>query len=98
MDGIVMVNGQSGRLWMCSREGGHALGLRVKMQREGLFIEQLMLFRNAVMPDCVQTEAKQLGFAEGTTHTIECSICGSKRTWWMSANSKKLLVKTYLAE
>lgn len=98
LDGIVMVNGQTGRLWLCKRHDGHALGLRVKVQREGLSVEQLMLFREAVMPECVQTEARHLCFAEGTAHTIECSICRARRTWWMSENGKNLLVKTYLAE
>lgn len=97
MDGIVTVNGYTGRLWLCKREGGHALGLRVKMHREGLFVERLLLFQEAVFVEATEA-AKGRGMVEGTMFDIECSICGVKRTWWMSANGKRLLLKTYLAE
>ena len=97
MDEIVMVNGQSGRLWLCKREDGHALGLRVKVQRGGLPIERLLLFREAVLPECAEG-AEEIGSVDGTMLGIVCSVCGSKRTWWMSDNGKRLLAKTYLAE
>ena len=97
MDGITIA-GQTGRLWLCKKEDGHALGLRVKVYVEGLLVEQLMLFRNAVMPQFAPSEAKSMGFAEGTHYDIPCDICGSTRTWWMGNGAKKRALKTYLAE
>ncbi len=100
MDGLdgITIAGQAGELWMCKRKGGHALGLKFKAQVEGLFVEQLMLFRNAVMPQFATTEAKFFGFAEGTLYDIECDLCGSKRTWWVGNGGMKRALKTYLAE
>ncbi len=98
MDGIITVNGQAGRLWLCKKNGGHALGLRVQVQVEGLFVERLMLFRNAVKVECVESEARVMGYPEGTVHDIECTLCKSKRTWWMGKGGLKLALRTYLAE
>lgn len=97
LDGSVVVNGQTGRLWLCKRDEGHALGLRVKMHVDGMAVERLMLFRNAVTPDCA-AEARQFGFAEGTMYDIECSICDSRRTWWAGRNAVKRAQKSYVAE
>jgi hypothetical protein len=97
MDGITIA-GQTGRLWLCKKEGGHALGLRVKVQVEGLLVEQLMLFRNAVMPQFAMSEAQSFGFLEGTMYDIPCSLCNATRTWWMGNGAKKRALKTYVAE
>lgn len=96
MDGIT-VAGWTGRLWCCKKEDGHPLGLRVKVQVEGTLVEQLMLFRNAVMPELL-SDAKPMGFAEGTHYDIPCDICGSTRTWWMGNGAMKRALKTYVAE
>lgn len=97
MDGNVTINGRTGRLWLCKKDG-HALGMRVRVQVEGFFVEQLMVFRNAVMPEFASTEARFFGFAEGTIYDIPCSLCDATRTWWMGDGAKRRALKMYVAE
>lgn len=89
MDGI-LTDGRTGKLWMCKKHDGHALGLHVCVSVNNHFVDQLLLFKDAVrvgettdiktvsMPD-----VKIKGTIEGTTYDLECEICGAKRTWWM---------------
>jgi hypothetical protein len=99
MDGIVMVDGRTGKLWMWNRgEHSHALGLRVKVEEDGLFVEQLLLFRQAVTVENVECEAEPVAFIEGTGYHVRCSLCNSRRTWWTSRNAIKRALRTYKAE
>ncbi len=80
MDGV-MSDGRKGKLWMCRREHGHALGIVID--------SKLLLFRSAlVVPSGVHEMALPMmrgkGFVEGTMRDIECELCESKRTWYMS--------------
>ena len=88
MDGILN-DGQRGRLWMCKKNNGHALGIIIIDKHS---IERLLLFREARSLDFVRTGITTVVFstatktkciADGTIHDIECEICGAKRTWWM---------------
>lgn len=84
MDGILS-NGQRGRVWMCKKKNGHALGIII-VDRQ--LVEHLLLFRKASDVEPVgmvkfSDNVKTIGAVEGTVHEIECDICGSKRTWWM---------------
>jgi hypothetical protein len=85
MDGILM-DGRRGRLWLCKREDGHALGLHIRVERMDVLLE----FREAVeVGDVSDGKAVCLpkvgisGQLEGTKRDIECTVCGEKRTWWM---------------
>jgi hypothetical protein len=84
MDGI-LADGRIGKLWMCKRQDGHALG--IILSERGM--ERLLLFRVSPNLD-IQDEkivlipsSVVLGIVEGTMHDIECNLCGAKRTWWM---------------
>lgn len=96
MDGIT-VNGLTGRLWLCKRKDGHALGLIVTVNTIDGWVEHLYLFRNAVMVASVN-DANILGHLEGTMHDIECEICREKRTWYEGKGAMKRAVASYLAE
>ena len=82
MDGI-LADGRSGRLWMCKKNQGHALGIVLKIMVNDCFVDQLFLFRHAVLPQFASIEGKVMTTVEGTSHDIECDLCGAKRTWWM---------------
>ena len=96
MDG--RVNGLTGRLWMCRRKDGHALGLIVTTAMPDGLVEHLYLFRNSVSAEFANGEAKIMGHVEGTMHDIECTMCTSKRTWWEGKGALKRAVASYLAE
>ena len=96
MDGIT-VNGLTGRLWMCKRKDGHAMGLIVTVSMVGGLAEQLYLFRNAVETP-LMTGAKIMCRVDGTVHDIECEICGTRRTWYEGKGALKRAVVSYLAE
>lgn len=89
MDGI-LPDGRAGKLWMCRKQEGHVLGLQVRVKENGLFLDLLLEFRVAInVEDCSGKKIITLpdmhisGTVEGTKRDIECTICGSKRTWWM---------------
>lgn len=88
MDGI-LVDGRVGKLWMCKRDDGHALGIILFEKIDGRAVERLLLFRSSMAfgVNMKKTVAlppmKTMGLAEGTIHDIECDVCGAKRTWWM---------------
>ncbi len=89
MDGILL-DGRTGKLWTCSKTGGHVLGLLMRVDVNGRMMDQLLLFRHTVNIGEVEDhktvalpEVKTIGFPEGTMHDIECEFCGQKRTWWM---------------
>lgn len=90
MDGI-LPDGREGRLWMCKKHDGHVLGLQVREKQEnGAWLDLLLEFRLAInVGDCVDKRIVALpdmrisGTVEGTKRDIECTICGSKRTWYM---------------
>lgn len=104
MDGILS-DGRTGRLWMCKKHYGHALGLHVReLQASGLWLDVLLEFRAAVAVGMekdnktVVLSAQISGALEGTKRDIECTICGSKRTWhmgeaalerWMEARKRR---------
>lgn len=94
MDGI-LPDGRTGKLWMCKKQDGHVLGLQVRVNENGLFLDVLLEFRVAVnagesfdKKTIVLPDMPISGTVEGTKRDIECTICGSKRTWWMD---KKLV-------
>lgn len=97
MDGIT-VNGLTGRLWMCKRRDGHALGLVVTVSAPDGLVEHLYLFRNSVKAELADGEAQILGHVEGTMHDIECTLCDAKRTWYEGRGALKRAVASYLAE
>ena len=80
MDGVLK-DGRVGQLWMCKKEGGHVLGLHVRVNEGGLKLDKLLVFRNATLEDCLN-KAVVLGRVEAMEE-IECDICGSKRTWFI---------------
>lgn len=88
MDGILS-DGRVGRLWMCKRHGGHALGLHIREKQEsGAWLDLLVEFRAAVEVDPAigkmdLANVMTSGTLEGTKRDIECTICESKRTWYM---------------
>lgn len=90
MDGI-LIDGRVGKLWMCKKQGGHALGLHVReLQPSGLWLDLLLEFREAVrVGDCVDNKTVMLpdvkisGVVEGTKRDIECTVCAAQRTWFM---------------
>ena len=89
MDGI-LTDGRAGKLWMCKRNDGHALGIILSGLERGDAVERLLLFRETFAPGgdfkgktLVLPLIKTMGLAEGTVHDIECEICGAKRTWWI---------------
>lgn len=89
MDGI-LPDGRTGKLWMCKKHEGHVLGLQVRVNEGGSFLDLLLEFRVAInVGDCSDKKIVELpemlisGTVEGTKRDIECTICGSKRTWWM---------------
>lgn len=88
MDGI-LPDGRTGRLWMCKKHDGHALGLHIRVKENDLHLDLLLEFRNAVNVESTEQKIFELidvqtsGTLEGTKRDIECTICGSKRTWWM---------------
>ena len=79
MDGVV--NGKKGSLFFCRRRDGHVLGLKVRVLTEHGFEDRLLLFRHAVVAGDL-SQAQVLAKLVGTTHDIECEVCGSRRTWW----------------
>lgn len=98
MNGI-RVNGLTGRLWMCKRKDGHALGLIVMTSMLDGLVEQLYLFRNSVETvSMTETDAKIMCRVDGTVHDIECEICGTRRTWYEGKGALKRAVASYLAE
>jgi len=97
MDGI-KVDGLTGRLWMCKRKDGHALGVIVTISVPDGLVEHLYLFRNSVLAEFANSEAKIIGHVEGTMHDIECTMCKAKRTWWEGKGALKRAVASYLAE
>lgn len=88
MDGILS-DGRVGRLWMCKRHGGHALGLHIReKQNSGAWLDLLVEFRAAVEIDPAMdkvdlSNVMTSGTLEGTKRDIECTICDAKRTWYM---------------
>jgi len=88
----------SARPWMCQKKHGHALGLLVEIAMDGCISENLLMFRNAVVTEFINSEARIMSRAEGTTHNIECSMCEAERTFWIGKNGVKRLVKAYVAE
>lgn len=91
MDGILL-DGRKGKLWMCKKHDGHALGIVIRAKVENRFTHQLYLFRGAVMVGAALDmkaigilPATILGAVEGTMRDIECDCCHSKRTWWTGA-------------
>lgn len=96
MDGL-LADGRTGRLWMCKKHRGHALGMIVTVQLGGRFVEGLIMFRHALAVDAAGgtidlTNAEVLGFLEGTMHEIECDLCNNKRSWWMDRKSIAQLI------
>jgi hypothetical protein len=82
MDGILM-DGRTGKLWMCRKDQGHVLGIILSTRMDDHFVDQLVLFRHAVLPEFVTEEGTVMATVEGTMHNIECDLCHTKRTWWM---------------
>ena len=91
MDGR-LTDGRTGGLWMCSKHSTHALGLAVRVEVDGRFVDRLLLFRNTVdigdmgtenMMIALPTSVQPRGYVEGTMHDIECDLCAARRTWWM---------------
>jgi hypothetical protein len=91
MEGILL-DGRHGRLWLCKKHEGHALGIILEERVDGRLVERLLLFREAqnlewVDPDkttvVFSLAVKTKGALEGTMHDIECDLCDAKRTWWM---------------
>ena len=85
MDGI-LTDGRAGRLWMCKRHEGHALGIILNENGQ----ERLLLFRMAINVAKINNERiltlppmVVMGLVEGTMHDIECNLCGARRTWWI---------------
>lgn len=84
MDGVLK-DGRTGKLWLCKKENGHVLGVQIRVRSENnVFIDQLVLFRHAVLPGC-EKKAEIMTTVDGNSHEIKCSICNTKRTWWMGA-------------
>jgi len=105
LDGLLMaktylktMNVLSARPWLCRKQDGHVLGLLVEVVMDGCITENLLFFRNAVLAEFIESEARIMGRAEGTTHDIECSMCEAERTFWIGKNGVKRLMKTYVAE
>jgi hypothetical protein len=93
MDGILL-DGRKGKLWFCKRHDGHALGLRVNISTAGGLEDRLLLFRNAVPVEAGKVDLSSVRVKaklDGTTHDIECEICGSTRTWWNETTALNLL-------
>ena len=65
MDGVLK-DGRKGKLWLCKREGGHVLGLCVRVSNgdAGVKLDKLLLFRHAVEVDGL-AEAEPFGYVEG---------------------------------
>lgn len=88
MDGI-LADGRIGKLWMCKKHNGHALGLHIREKQEsGAWLDLLVEFRAAVEVDHTLervdlSNVMTSGTLEGTKRGIECTICESKRTWYM---------------
>jgi hypothetical protein len=89
MDGILS-DGRSGKLWTCDRNSGHVLGVVMRVEVDGRFANQLLLFRHTINvgeahehKTVMLPEVKTMGYPEGTMHDIECELCEQKRTWWM---------------
>jgi hypothetical protein len=90
MDGI-LTDGRTGKLWMCKKHEGHALGLHVReLQESGAWLDLLLEFREAVrVGECKDNATVALpdvmisGVVEGTKRDIECTICAARRTWFM---------------
>lgn len=89
MDGI-LTDGRTGKLWMCKKTDGHALGIVMRVKIGERFAHQLFLFRGAIrVGETINMKTVEippvsiLGAAEGTIRDIECDCCHSKRTWWM---------------
>lgn len=93
MDGI-LTDGRTGKLWTCSKHSGHALGLLLRVEVDGHFVDRLLLFRETVDVGEVNSKKtvalpvlKTRGYVEGTVHDIECDLCTAKRTWWMGESA-----------
>jgi hypothetical protein len=90
MDGILS-DGRKGKLWFCKRHDGHVLGLRVTISTAGGLEERLLLFNSAVAVKADLSAVRIKAKLSGTTHDIECEICGSTRTWWNEKTGLNLL-------
>jgi len=93
MDGVLN-DGRTGKLWMCKKHDGHALGIVVKDEH---FVDRLLLFREAVTIDDQRKVisfplVRIIGSPEGTMRDIECDICGSRRTWWIDRKKVAILL------
>lgn len=102
MDGVLM-DGRIGKLWMCKKTDGHALGIVIRAKIGERFAHQLFLFRGAIRVDgrqkVVVLLSSILGALEGTARDIECDCCHAKRTWWTGAAGMNALLKTdFVAE
>jgi hypothetical protein len=89
MDGM-LIDGRIGRLWMCKKNQGHALGIVLSMAVDGHYVDRLALFDEAVVTGDLKQEktfclpqVNIIGYVEGTMENIKCSCCKSERTWWM---------------
>jgi predicted RNA-binding protein with EMAP domain len=103
MDGNL--DGVTGKLWMCKREHGHALGLVVTVTEHGRQVGKLMLFRQAVTVGEGAKHAMMtlpptpvIGLLEGTMKNVECSVCQSKRSWYVSAEAVGVLLAPLYGE
>lgn len=92
MDGIM--DDYKGKVWLCSR-GGHGLGLVLRESRNGVFVNRMLLFRNAVDLSLIArddrdvallTGAQKKAILEGKADGIECELCDRQRTWEMDQN------------
>jgi len=104
MDGI-LTDGRVGRLWLCKKHEGHALGVILVVQVNRHLVERLLLFRESInfgenngKKTVVLPSIKTKGFVEGTMHDIECDLCDAKRTWWMDKKITMSLLAPLYAE
>jgi hypothetical protein len=89
MDAILL-DGRHGRLWLCKKHEGHALGIILRETIDGHPVERLLVFRSSLYLEkyepkkiAILPPIKIIGLVEGTIHDIECDLCDAKRTWWM---------------
>lgn len=100
MDGILS-DGRTGKLWLCKKKDGHALGIVLRVRSHGVLLDRLLLFREAVDFDepsesklvHLPADVKTMGFAEGTYHDIPCSVCEAERTWYMGEASLERFIE-----
>lgn len=93
MDGILS-DGRKGRLFFCKRHSGHVLGLKVSISTGQGFEDRLLLFRHAVAVADL-SQARVVAKLDGTTHDIECEICGAMRSWWTDKKAVYILEGLY---